>query len=481
MGNEAPRGLTLRVVLRRMRAPYSQVFARAPGLWNLLLSYVIISVVYSLGIQLYGPFLRSMVECETPALPGARFSGSAHCGDAERVLAVAQAQEGGLVSMKLAVHAAAGPCLGALADRAGRRPVLLASLGGYTVAFLLLLAVSVRRTWHSHRVMSVVFLIEGATNAFDVVYMSMIADMTSPADRATAFAAYLACSAGGQVAAQLLAVGILRLCLESYACVWLILSAVLAVDVLFARCLVAETLASPSHGGLSRKMGSPSPPAALQVVLDPVRLVLRAPFLRLWLLSVLLANLAAGLSSVQASFSIAVYGWGPGDLQAYTWFGQLLRAGSLSCVSPYANRVGSPPAIVLVQVLLTVVASLVQVFAPFSPTALLGPGYAMDALAFTSSANAAFLSSQFGAEQQAKVHAVQHLCSNLGTSLSIALFSSPLLFRPELRGRAAMRPFLLAFLLGLAGGMVKARLAAAHLGLPARHAQCEILEAPTEV
>jgi len=483
------RATSLRAALRRLMAPYSLVFARSPGLWNLLLSYIVISVVYSLGIQLYGPFLRSMVECDTPPTPGAPFSGSAYCGDAELVLAVAQAREGSLVSMKLVVHAVAGPCLGAMADRIGRRPVLLASLGGYALAFVLLLAVSARRAWHSYWLVSGVFFIEGATNAFDVVYMSMIADMTTSADRATAFAAYLACSAGGQVAAQLLAVAVLRMCLESYAAVWLALSAVLVADVLFARCSVAETLAASGSGGpRGAARGGWGWRTAPAVLLGPLRLALSAPFLRAWLLSVLLASLAAGLSSIQASFSIAVYGWRPGDLQAYTWFSQLLRVGSLSCVSPYANRIGSPAAIVLVQVLLTSVASLAQVFSPFSPVALLGPAYMLDALAFASSANAAFLSAQFGAEHQAKVHAVQHLSSNLGTSLSIALFSSPLLFRPELRGRAATRPFLLAFTLGLAGGAVKARLAAVHLSRPSsleprelQGAAAEAMESSEEV
>jgi len=467
-----------------MSAPYRQVFRRAPGIWSLLLSYVVVSVVYSLGIQLYGPFLRSLVECEVPPVPGARFSGSAYCGDTERVLAVAQVQEGSLVSMKLAVHAVAGPFLGSFADRTGRRPVLLASLGGYAVAFLLLFVVAAKRSLHSYSLLFLVFFIEGATNAFDVVYMSMIADITSTADRATAFAAYFACSAGGQVAAQLLSVGILRMCLETYLAVWLALSVVLAADVLFAWFSVVETLSTPRHDsfhdGPCSSWGlhaaesavprvrdhrcNPSVPLALHVLWDPFQLVLSAQFLRLWLLSVLLTSLAAGLSSILAAFSIGVYGWRPGDLQAYTWFSQLLRMGSLSCISPYANRVGSPAAIVLVQVLLTVAATFVQVFAPFSPAMLLGPGYVVDALAFANSASAALLSAQFGAEQQAKVHAVQHLCSNLGTSFSIALFSSPLLFKPGFRRSAAARPFVVAFALGLIGGAMKAHLAASQLG-----------------
>jgi len=335
--------------------------------------------------------------------------------------------------------------------------MLLTSLGGYTTAFCLLLLVSLQRE-RSHPLVVACFFIEGATNAFDVVYMSMIADTTTSADRSTAFAAYFFCSATGTIVAQVASVGLLRLCLESYASVWFALFVVLAADVAFVRACVPETLVV--HEGHSE--GQPAL-AALSLLRGPFQLVASARFLRLWLLSVLLTNLASGLSGVLASFSIAVYHWRPGDYQAYTWFNNLLRMASLSLISPHVNRLGSPPMVLLVQILVAALASLVQVFAPYSPVALLGPAYVVDALAFATPANAAFLSSQFGTDQQAKVNAVQHLCSNLGTSLSIALFSSPLMFRPSGPRSAAMRPFVLAFWLSVLGGAIKACLVASHL------------------
>lgn len=48
---------------------------------------------FMLAVQLYGPFLRSMVKCAAKLQPGA-FTGSAHCGDSNLVLFVAQAREG---------------------------------------------------------------------------------------------------------------------------------------------------------------------------------------------------------------------------------------------------------------------------------------------------------------------------------------------------------------------------------------------------
>merc|ERR1712113_639248 len=84
-------------------------------------------------------------------------------------------------------------------------------------------------------------------------------------------------------------------------------------------------------------------------------------------------------------------------------------------------------------------------------------------MGFANPANSAFLSVQFGADQQATVNAVQHLCSNLSRSLSIELFSSPLMFQPGAQRDSAMRPFLTAFLFSLVGCTVKARLAVPHL------------------
>ncbi|CAK0824580.1 unnamed protein product [Prorocentrum cordatum] len=112
-----------------------------------------------------------MVTCDVAVSPGAVFTGSVLCGDKAYVLAEAQAQEGSLVSMKLAVHAVAGPLLGVLADRAGRRPVLIMSLGGFTLAFCLFAAISAQRGLPSRLpLMRLCFFVEGATNAFDVVY-----------------------------------------------------------------------------------------------------------------------------------------------------------------------------------------------------------------------------------------------------------------------------------------------------------------------
>merc|ERR1712176_542716 len=89
---------------------------------------------------------------------------------------------------------------------------------------------------------------------------------------------------------------------------------------------------------------------------------------------------------------------------------------------------------------------------------LLWPVYMEVALAFTQPSQDAFLNSKFPAEKRATVMAVQHFCSNMCTSLSMAVFSSPSLFTAEAHGWEAARPFLVASGFTLAGGLLKATL-----------------------
>lgn len=429
----------------------SRNFRLSQGVQRLLLSYFIVSIVYTLGIELYGPFLRSLVTCDIAAADATTFSGSSRCGDAAFVLATAQAEEGYLVSMKLAVHAVAGPFLGSLADQMGRKPMLLLSLGGFFVAFVLFTIVATEGL-RSFTVLAMCFLLEGATNAFGVVYKSMLADLVSAKDQAAVFTAYEICGAVGTVIGQLTSVGILKMFLTSYRTVWLILSAVLLGDVLFVWAATEETLSQPTARKVRGVRGT-----AAAVFRAPFELVTSDRFLRCWLMSGGLTTLAAGQSGILAAFSIAVYGWRPGAYQASTWFKQLLRAASLMIVGPFAKEL--PAAIViLADIVASAATQLPRILAPFSPLFLLWPVYAADALAFTQPSQDAFLNSKFPAEKRGTVIAVQHFCSNLCASLSMALFSSPLLFSPEARRWQAARPFLLASALTVAGGLLKATL-----------------------
>mmetsp|Transcript_83445 Transcript_83445/g.131417 ORF Transcript_83445/g.131417 Transcript_83445/m.131417 type:complete len:466 (+) Transcript_83445:92-1489(+) len=440
-----------------------QTFQRAALPWRnaeirpILFSYFVVSIIYTLGIQLYGPFLRTMVSCETPVAAG-DFTGSAFCGDAAYVLSTAQAQEGALVSMKLVVHACAGPFLGSLADRLGRKPMLLMSIGGFALAFFLFFVAAASIQHRSFAIVAVCFFIEGATNAFNVVYMSMLADVSYVTDRASAFAAYQMTGAASQVLAQLISVSILRTRLTTYTQVWLVQCAVLVFDVLFVWYATRETL-TQLHDQKEQKIKN----LTLDIIKGPFELLRSERFLWIWLLSVMIMNLGNGLSGVLASFTIAVYGWRPGDYQALAWMSKCLQTGSLAMLSPLVNSRWRPATIALFSVATSIAGSFVQVFSPLSPSLLFGPGYIMDLLSFTAPADAAFLSLQFDAEKQARVNAVQHFCLNISASISIALFSSPALFKPEANMQTAMRPFVLTFVLASIGGATKAFLIRPHL------------------
>lgn len=445
---------------------------------TLLGSYVVLSVVYALGIQLYGPFLRSMVACSAALPSGGAFTGSAYCGDTHRVLAVAQAQEGRLVGMKLMVHGFSGPFLAVLADRMGRRPVLLLGMGGFAMAFgLFAVAASVATSalqgeghdgGFAASLVALCFFVEGSSSAFDVTYLSMLADMTpSPAERTAAFSAYYLVGALGQAAAELLAVKILRLSLASYTGVWICFCFALVGNFVLVAYSVRESL-HPSSGGTARSQLRryslwalvPDAKAAAKELRGPVEMVIVDRFLRLWLLSMSLISLTSGLWSTQASFTLAVYGWRPGDLQACMWPSRILQLGSLGFLGPMVGRCRARPVVVGVTIAACVL-TLAEILAPFTPIALVGPHLVHSALGFGRPVITAFLSSHFAAGQQAKVQAVTHLFTNIATSISIPLFSGPLLFRPEARGWAAARPFLLGSAFFCAGGGIRVALVCA--------------------
>ncbi|CAE8701773.1 unnamed protein product [Polarella glacialis] len=444
--------------LRRVRT----CFANPTKIQQLLFPYFFLSLIYALGVHFYGPFLRSLVVCDVKSEVGVAFSGSARCGDTNLVLTVAQAQEGRLVGMKLLVHGVAGPFLAVLADTSGRRPVLLLGMVGFTTAFFLFALVSGISQLHgSELIVSLCFFLEGATSAFDVVFLSMLADLTPSrsAARAAAFSSYFSVGALGSATAARLAVVVLRLQLRSYTVVWLLVGAAMAAVTVLFFCVVSETLgpeakaraAARDRGLLSRRGYART---AVANILAPAKLIASSRFLQLWLGALLLNSLSSGILGVEASFTLAVYAWRPGDLQALTWPSQFIALCSLTLLGPLASRY-KLRSVLLCSMLASCSVHLSGVLAPFTPVAIVGPSLFHSALAFGKPLMTAFLSGQFRADEQAKVHAVTHLCTNLGASVSIALFSGPLLFRPEARGWEASRPFLLSALLHFAGNGVR--------------------------
>lgn len=343
------------------------------------------------------------------------------------------------MAMKLLVHAFAGPVLALLADSIGRRPVLLLGLSGFTLAFGLFALVA---TVHgSSTVMSLSFLVEGGTSAFDVVFLSVLADLAqSTTERVTCFSLLYGVGALGHTVALWMAARILKLELVSYTLVWLLMAfAMMGVMLLVLLC-IPETL--PAAQAKSRPQKLTLPRLVTSTVVQ-MRFLISHRFLQIWLTAVLLKSLAAGLGSIFASFTLAAYSWKPGDWQAVTWPFEMISMSSLSFLGPLAAR--KRPEVVISY---TSVAAIgihgMQVMAPFSPIALVAPHLLSGLLAFARPVAAAFLSSMFPASQQAKVQALAHLVHDCGISISMASFSGPRLFRPHLQGWEASRPFLSA-------------------------------------
>lgn len=120
-----------------------------------------------------------------PVLPGLLDK----LGDA----AATPAHYGVLLSLYALAQCLAGPVLGALSDRYGRRPVLLASLAGAAVDYLVMAAAPALWVLYPGRILA------GITGATGAVAGACIADAGEPARRARRFGLLSACFGLGMI------------------------------------------------------------------------------------------------------------------------------------------------------------------------------------------------------------------------------------------------------------------------------------------
>ncbi|TWT11411.1 Tet(A)/Tet(B)/Tet(C) family tetracycline efflux MFS transporter [Reyranella sp. CPCC 100927] len=101
---------------------------------------------------------------------------------------------GVLLSLYALMQVLCAPILGALSDRFGRRPVLLASLAGAAIDYAVMASAPVLWVLYLGRIVS------GITGATATVAASCVADTTADAARARVFGIVGACTGGGLIA-----------------------------------------------------------------------------------------------------------------------------------------------------------------------------------------------------------------------------------------------------------------------------------------
>lgn len=143
--------------------------------------------------------------------------------------------------------------------------------------------------------MSLSFLVEGCTSAFDVVFLSVLADLAkTTTERVTCFSILYGMGALGHAIALCLSAGILRWELQNYAPVWLCMSLGMGVVMMLVLSCVPETLPSAAKSR-SQKLTLHRLVTSTAV---QMRYLLSNRFLQIWLTAVLFKSLAAGLGGL---------------------------------------------------------------------------------------------------------------------------------------------------------------------------------------
>ncbi|CAJ1446131.1 unnamed protein product [Effrenium voratum] len=145
-------------------------------LWIAFGIYFVLGFLNVSSMKLYLPLLRSLVVCDAPVREGL-YSGSLRCGDFAEVISVSLQQEAWLVGVKLLCRMVSGPILGALCDSHGRKPVLLLSVAGFTLASWLIALAVTQDLIPPIAILTFALAVQGLTTAFKLCFNSMIADL----------------------------------------------------------------------------------------------------------------------------------------------------------------------------------------------------------------------------------------------------------------------------------------------------------------
>ncbi|MFN8501085.1 MFS transporter [Kouleothrix sp.] len=201
-----------------------------------------------------------------------------------------------LGSLYALAQSAGGPVLSGMSDQYGRRPVLLVSLLGTTLAYLLLGVAG--SLW----LLAAAILLDGITGGNISTAQAYIADSTDADRRSRGFAATGAAFGLGMMAGPALGGLLIRYGLSVPV---FVAAAIAGANTLLGLLLLPESLA-PEHRA-RRRLADLNPARQLAAALRPGSL-------RGLLLTILLLNLAfSGLQSNFPLFSRARFGWQAAD------------------------------------------------------------------------------------------------------------------------------------------------------------------------
>ena len=313
----------------------------------------------------------------------------------------------GLVGASYAVSAFfAGPILGQLADRHGRKPLLMVAFVGSAASYVLF---GLGIVWESVPLLFVSRLVDGLTGGNILVAQSALADLTEPDDRARVFGYFSAALSLGFVFGPL-AGGLLG---DPEVVSWFtpalpfwIAAGLGAVNVALIAALFPETLEEPDEGEVS-------PGLAFKRVKDAFEI----PTLRSAYLTELL--FIAGFTFFTSFFNVLLVerlGYGPSDIGVFfTALGSGFFLVQAFLVGPIRDRFGSVP---------TIRAGLVGIAATIAAIAFVQETWHLYALIpFFALSNgvigpnlAALVSRQAPREEQGRVLGIRSSVQSLGRS-----------------------------------------------------------------
>jgi MFS transporter, DHA1 family, tetracycline resistance protein len=343
-----------------------------------------------------------------------------------------------------------GPLLGALSDRHGRKPVLLACLAGTVLSYAIVAGalLSGLPLWSA---LILAVLIDGITGGNLTTAYAYVSDSSAPERRAIAIGAAsaafgLGVMAGPALGAALLAPEPSRLWVPGLAA-----CAIAIVNALIGTALLPESLTVERRA--VRVTWTPA--SGFTTLLDLLR---DAPTLRGLFASVFLANVAfSGLQANFPLFSAARFGWTAQQTSLFFAFVGLCAVATQGGLIRVAQRVYSDRALVLgglgaLTIGLATIAAVTraEMLYPAAAVAAIGSGLCLPVLS-------ALLSNALPADRQGS------LTGGIQTVIALANIAAPLIAAAAFASIALSAPY------WIAAGLVGLGFFAAARGLSTSH------------